>query len=132
MGFRGKLMHNFFFHHERFRAKWKRKILSKVYLKSMKGTSHVAWIKGRFEKREDWLAAGELLQELWLEMTKHDVFLHPFGSVVTNPIAHQKFLTKINHGANDGELWLLMRMGYSKEPPRSFRLSTNDILIDIV
>lgn len=131
MGFRGKLMHNFFFHHERFRAKWKRKILSKVYLKSMKGTAHISWLTGKFETRQDWLAAGEMLQELWLEMTKHDVFLHPFGSVVTNTDAHQKFIKRIEHD-NREELWLLMRMGYSKDPPRSFRLTTNDILINFV
>src|SRR5262249_37441093 len=129
---RGKLMHNFFFHHERFRAKWKRSILSKVYLKSMKGTQHVVWISGKFGERKDWLSAGGMLQEVWLEMTKHNVCLHPFGSVITNPIAYNKFLEKIKHDPATGEVWLLMRIGYSKEPPRSFRLTTNDILIDIV
>jgi hypothetical protein len=98
----------------------------------MKGTSHVAWITGKFETRKEWLAAGEMLQELWLEMTKHNVCLHPFGSVVTNAGAHQEFKTKIGYDKSRGELWLLIRMGYSKEPPRSYRLTTNDILINFV
>lgn len=130
MRFPGKLMHDFFFHHERFKSAWKRKIIGDIYKKSMKGTAHIAWITGKFETRHDWLNAGNMLQKLWLEMTKYNVYLHPFGSVVTNPSAHQKFKNKIKlNDDKDNQLWLLLRMGYSDEPPRSYRLHITDILI---
>ncbi|MEP7234276.1 MAG: hypothetical protein ABI778_03170 [Ignavibacteriota bacterium] len=129
MRFPGWLMNNFFFHHERFRNPLLRRILGKVYSRSMRGSSTVAWLTGKFEDRIDWLRAGILLQRLWLEMTKHDVYLHPFGSVVTNKIAHKKFIEQMKIDESDQKLWLLMRLGYSKEPPRSYRLSTQEILL---
>ncbi|MEO6456293.1 MAG: hypothetical protein ABIN97_19610 [Ginsengibacter sp.] len=129
MRFPGGLMHNFFFHHERFNSKWKRKILSSVYLKSMTGTANVCWISGNFKTRADWVNAGIMFQRLWIEMTKFNVYLHPFGSVITNPIAYEKFKLKINHSGSKGELWMLARMGYSHQPPRSFRLETSDIIL---
>ncbi len=129
MRFPGWLMHDFFFNHERFDSKWKRKILGSVYLKSMTGTANVCWITGNFKTRTDWVNAGTMFQRLWIEMTKHNVYLHPFGSVITNPAAHEKFKAKINHDDSKSDLWLLARMGYSHKPPRSFRLNTKDILL---
>jgi hypothetical protein len=128
MGFRGRLMHNFFFHHNRFKAPWKRRILSKVYIRSMRGTQNMAWINGKFETRDQWINAGMMLQEMWLELTKHNVHLHPFGSVITNSIAHKKFTNKIVQSENVDALWFLFRMGYSEEPVRSHRLSVNQIM----
>ena len=129
MGFPGRLMHNFFYHHERFRSPWKRAVLGKVYRHSMHGTTTVAWLQGRFGTRADWLLAGTLMQRLWLEMTRHGVYLHPFGSVVTNEAAHRQFLEKIGPQPPDAPLWLLVRLGYSTEPPRSLRLDAADIFL---
>ena len=129
MGFPGRLMHNFFFHSERFRSPWKRAVLGRVYRHSMHGTATVAWLRGDFATRADWLRAGALMQRLWLEMTRHGVYLHPFGSVVTNEMAHRQFLEKIDQQATDAPLWLLVRLGYSTEPPRSLRLDVNDIFL---
>ena len=129
MGFPGRLMHNFFFHPERFRRPWKRAVLGQVYHHSMRGTSTVAWLRGGFAHRADWLRAGTLLQRLWLDMTHHGVYLHPFGSVVTNPVAHRQLLEKIGASPTDAPLWLLVRLGYSTEPPRSLRLNPDDIFL---
>ncbi|KAA9339094.1 hypothetical protein F0P96_00200 [Hymenobacter busanensis] len=127
-GFPGRLMHNFFFHSERFQSAWKRKILGRVYRSSTNGTAQVAWLTGRFDTRTDWLQAGAMLQRLWLELTRHGAYLHPFGSVVTNAQAHAAFVQHTNLDPADGPLWLLVRTGYSAEPPRSFRLDVHDIL----
>ncbi|MBO2030468.1 hypothetical protein J4D99_03605 [Siccationidurans ginsengisoli] len=54
MGFSGRLMHNFFFHSERFRSPWKRAVLGKVYRHSMHGTTTTAWLQGPFATRADW------------------------------------------------------------------------------
>jgi hypothetical protein len=130
MRFPGWVMHNFFFHHERFKNSSLRRILGRLYIRSMKGTRTVGWLRGAFDSRADWVAAGVLLQRLWLEMTKHNVYLHPFGSVVTNAVSHQRFTGHIGFTeTGDDELWLLMRLGYSDEPPRSYRLTTEEILL---
>lgn len=128
-GFPGRTMHNFFFHSERFRSPWKRRVIGSVYRRSMRGTTTIAWLHGPFGNRTEWLQAGAMLQRLWLAMTQHGVYLHPFGSVVTNALAHEKFQQKINTPATAQPLWLLVRMGYSQEPPRSLRLTVNDILL---
>ncbi|MCB2408191.1 hypothetical protein [Hymenobacter lucidus] len=129
MGFPGRLMHNFFFHSERFKSAWKRQVLGKVYRHSMHGTTTVAWLQGPFGGRADWVQAGTMLQQLWLEMTRHDLYMHPFGSVVTNAGAYEKFCQRIAQPASAEPMWLLVRLGYSQEPPRSLRLTVNDILI---
>jgi hypothetical protein len=128
MGFSGRLMHNFFFHAERFRSAWKRRVLGQVYKHSMHGTTTVAWLQGPFGRRPDWEQAGAMLQQLWLEMTRHNLYLHPFGSVITNAEAYAQFCHHVGHSAESEPLGLLVRLGYSQEPPRSFRLTANDIL----
>ena len=128
-GTSGKMTHNFFFHHERFAKGWKRRESLRILNKTMRGTGNLAWISGPFENRNDWVQTGVMLQRLWLEMTKHNVYMHPFGTVVTTPAACEKFKQKINYDESNGTLWFLVRLGYSKEPPRSFRLDTKDILM---
>jgi hypothetical protein len=128
-GTSAKMLYNFFYHHEKFTSKWKRKKSKQILNKTMKGTANLAWITGPFENRNDWVKAGIMLQRLWLEMTKYNVYMHPFGPVITTLESKEKFRQKINYDEIRGELWFLVRMGYSNEPPRSFRLDTKDILI---
>ena len=97
--------------------------------KAMNGTANLAWISGPFENRNDWVNAGRMLQRLWLEMTRHNVYMHPFGPVITTPDSNEKFKQRINYDENKGTLWFLVRLGYSNEPPRSFRLDTKDIVM---
>lgn len=129
MGFPGRLMHNFFFQPARFRRPWKRAVLGQVYRRSMHGTASVGWLQGPFATRADWLLAGTLMQRLWLALTHHGVYLHPFGSVVTNPAAHRQLLAKIGHAPPEAPLWLLLRLGYGAAPPRSLRLDPTDIFL---
>ena len=50
-----KVLHNFIYHHDRFRHEWKRRIVENMLNKGKKGTANMAWITGGFDKREDWL-----------------------------------------------------------------------------
>ena len=129
-GTSGKMMYNFFFHHERFSRGWKRKKSLHLMNKTMNGTSNIAWITGLFNNRQDWINAGKMLQRLWLEMTRYSIYMHPLGTIVTTPDSKEKFKQKINYNEADGNLWFLIRIGYSDEPPRSFRLDIKDILIN--
>ena len=128
-GISGAMLYNFFSHHERFESRWKTKKANKILNRSMSGTGNLAWISGPFEKRGDWVNAGTMLQRLWLEITKHNVYMHPFGPVITTPGSNEKFGKKINFSKDNNQLWFLVRLGYSNEPPRSFRLEAKDIFV---
>jgi len=126
---KAKVLHNFIYHHERFRHTWKQKIVKSMLNKGMKGTANMAWMTGAFNKRADWLQAGAMLQQLWLQMTKENIYMHPLGTVITTVGAKEKFMKKTGYDNDDEKLWFQVRLGYSEEPQRSYRLSVEDIVI---
>jgi hypothetical protein len=62
-----------------------------------------------------------MLMRFWLELTRHGLVVHPFGSVITNPTAHARLLEWLELADDRDEVWLLLRIGYSKRPPESAR-----------
>lgn len=128
-GIPGAMLYKFFYHHERFESRWKTKKANVMLNRSMTGTGNLAWISGPFATRNDWVNAGTMLQRMWLEITKHNVYMHPFGPVITTLKSHEMFARRINYSGDISELWFLVRLGYSSEPPRSFRLEAKDIFI---
>lgn len=103
-------------------------ILQKYYIHST-STSTVAWLQGPFQTPEQWLKSGQMLARLWLTLTKYDIYLHPFGSIITNPKSHKELSEKFKLNESQNLTWLIMRIGYSSEPPRSLRLTIQDIII---
>jgi hypothetical protein len=85
----------------------------------------VAWLSGKFWQPEDAVSAGKLLIHFWLEVTRLGLYLHPFGNLVTNTAARSGF-EKLT-GSSD--VWFVIRIGYSDEPPESYRLPLEQILI---
>lgn len=126
MNFPAKLMRNFFNHPSFYNHGLVKKIINRYYLKSMDGTKTIGWITGSIATPEDCINAGRMLAQQWLELTKHNVYMHPFGSVITNLNAKQQFTNTVHE--NDS-VWFLFRLGYSNDPPKSFRLETTDLLI---
>jgi len=88
------------------------------YLLTQRGTRHIALICGRFQEWPDLYRAGRLLLELWLEMAKHQVYMQPMGSMLTNP----RYVTEIARRFACDDCWLVVRLGYSDPPPRAPRL----------
>ena len=103
-------------------------LIGKFYLSTTQ-TSTVAWLQGPFKTSDDWLNSGRMLMRLWLTMTKNGIYLHPFGSIITNVTAHKRLRDKFNVDESVNTMWLIMRLGYSKQPPRSVRLELQDIII---
>ena len=110
---------------------WRMPVLStvmrRVYLSSMRGVSQVAWLKGPFASESDYINAGRALLRMWLLFTSHGVYLQPFGSVITNPRAHRELVTLVEEHENGDVVWLLFRLGYSKQPPRSHRRPLDEL-----
>jgi hypothetical protein len=100
------------------------------YIRAMDGTRNVAWLSGPFfEKHDDWIKSGRMMARLWLVMTKHGVYLHPFGSIITNPSAHERMEEHFLNPERKHPLWMLVRLGYSERPPQAQRLPLEQMLI---
>ncbi len=131
MGFKGALMQSVFQHHEKWQSGIRKIFLSKHYRHTFSGTSTIAWFKGDFDSVNDWLNAGRLLANSWLHVTKDGAFIQPFGSLITNQNAYKAINQKLEseHASTEKKLWMIFRIGYSKAPARSYRLSTEQIII---
>ncbi|HJZ80672.1 MAG TPA: hypothetical protein VKD91_10005, partial [Pyrinomonadaceae bacterium] len=69
---------------------------------------------------------GRFLMRFWLETARHNLYIHPYGNLVTNQQAAHWMLeeTRIPN------IWLVFKIGYSAEPPKSYRRSVEEILLD--
>lgn len=103
--------------------------IKQVYLNSMRGVPQIAWLTGPFNNNEDYLRAGRCFIRSWLIFTKYNIYLHPFGSVITNPRAHKEFCNLVSEKEEKGMAWMLFRFGYSKKPPKAFRREVEAMII---
>ena len=125
----GWFMKLFFNYEKFFELPIIKQILLAFYESTMKGTRTVAWIQGPFKTFDDYISAGYAFNRVWLKMAEQNVYLHPFGSVITNPNAHERLKEKFHANENEEMMWILLRIGYSEVPPRSLRLSAEEIII---
>lgn len=129
MHFPGLLMRLFVHHNYLFRIPGIYQGVRWFYERSMRGTKTVAWLSGPYGTHDEWIATGRMLARLWLTMTKHGVYLHPFGSVITNAKAHARMAEHFNDGSRKHDLWLLLRLGHSDVPPSAQRLTLEQLLV---
>jgi len=129
LGFPGWLLYAFFHYRGFFELPGLRQVVRRLYFRTMRGTRTIAWFIGPFDSPEDWTRSGRLLARLWLTLTREGLYLHPFGSIITNEQAHEQLRTRLEHDSAQGALWFIMRLGASAEPPRSARLPREAILV---
>jgi nitroreductase len=129
LGFPGWLLRSLFDQHQKWVQGWRRRIGGDLLVKSMHGTRTIAWWSGPFATPADWISCGTLLARAWLEATRRGLSLHPFGSVITNPPAHAMFREQVHAEERPGHIWMLVRLGYSVPPPRSYRLDGERLLV---
>ena len=101
-----------------------------IYLNTMRGVRQLGWLEGPFDGPGDYLEAGRTFMRVWLGLTANGVYLHPFGTVITNPGSHRAFVEAV--GAEEGEgrmAWMLFRFGHSKRPPVAHRRPAESMLI---
>lgn len=130
MGFPGWLMWLFVRANFLFRIPGVYQLNRAIYLRTMRGTRTVAWISGAFETPEDWDRTGRMLARLWLTMTAHGIYLHPFGSVITNKTAHKRMTDRFANSERKHPLWLLLRLGHSELPPQAHRILLDQLIVD--
>jgi nitroreductase len=128
LGFPPALIRLFFEHHRLCEPRLMRALLKRIYLRSMRGTRTVGWIAGPWRTPQEWLDAGRMLMRFWLALTAHGLYLQPFGSVITNPRSHARLAEQLSVDEDEGEVWLLLRLGFSAEPPRSARRPAAEVI----
>ena len=102
-----------------------------VYLNTMRGVHQLGWLEGPFDGPGDYLEAGRTFMRLWLELHRHGVVLHPFGTVITNPRSHELFAEAVGTREGGGRMaWMLFRFGYSVYPPLAHRRSAAAMLLE--
>jgi hypothetical protein len=128
LGFPGWLLWLFVHARWLFELPGVKQLVRRSYLRTMRGVRTVGWLTGPFATPVEAFAAGRMLARIWLTLTAHGIYLHPFGSVITNRRANARLRERIDVDDANGIPWLLVRLGRSAEPPRSLRLETDTLL----
>jgi hypothetical protein len=102
-----------------------------LYGTSMKGVGTIGWLRGPYANASDWMAAGHTMFRLWLIVTRHGCYWHPYGSVITSDSARSNMIEYLGLAAeSDADfVWLLLRLGKSDAPPLSYRLPAEEIML---
>ncbi len=103
-----------------------RQVLKKVYRRQLGNVPTIGMLAGPFWAPETAFETGRFLLRFWLELAKRDLYIHPYGNLVTNKAAAETCLQLVGVP----EIWLMFRIGYSKAPPRSYRRTVEEVLID--
>lgn len=128
MNFPGWLMRSVFQHHEKWDHGLKKTLIRDFYKGSFHGTTTLGWFAGDFSNTPARVNAGRMLARNWLFLTSRNMYIQPFGSLITNRTAYKMMSEKLGLTGEE-QLWMIFRMGYSKQPARSYRLDLKDIMI---
>lgn len=103
-----------------------RSLMAKKYRKQIGPVPTIGLLAGDFWPAASALNTGRFLMRFWLETARQGLYIHPYGNLVTNQQAAQwmEDETKVP------KIWLAFKIGYSAEPPKSYRRSVEEILID--
>lgn len=129
MGFPGMLMKSVFNHHKTYNYEPLRNLISNYYSNSFEGTKTLGWIVGDFSHVAHWLDAGRLIARIWLILTKHGAYIQPFGSLLTNEKMYTELCQKLEIKSTEN-ICMIFRIGYSKTPTRSYRLDTDQLILN--
>ncbi|HTC89567.1 MAG TPA: hypothetical protein VK686_14770 [Bryobacteraceae bacterium] len=103
-----------------------RGVIRRIYRRQLGKVSHVGLLGGPFFDDAAAVRAGTFLMRFWLELARQKLYLHPFGNLVTNSQAKARIqaLTGLE------DVWLVFRVGYTDQPPQSFRRPFNKVLMN--
>ena len=103
-----------------------RPILKRIYRRQLGNVPTIGLLAGPFWQPESAFETGRFLMRFWLELAKRDLYIHPYGNLVTNKAASEWCLQTFRIS----EIWLVFRIGFSKAPPQSYRRSVEEVLVD--
>jgi hypothetical protein len=82
-------------------------------------------LAGDFFSAANAFETGRFLIRFWLETARLELFIHPYGNLVTNSFAANWLAetTKIK------DIWLVFKIGHSETPPKSYRRPLADAMV---
>ena len=102
------------------------RLLAKIYRRQLGPVPTLGMLSGEFWAPESAFETGSFLMQFWLATVEHNLYIHPFGNLVTNKKAAAWLLNE----TEVPDIWLIFKIGYSDEPPKSYRRSVEEILLD--
>ena len=103
-----------------------RPLLAKVYRSQLGVVPTIGILAGEFFRPEGAIMSGRFLMRFWLETARLGLYIHPYGNLVTNKRAAEWCLKE----TGIADIWLIFKIGYSPEPPQSYRRALEEILVD--
>lgn len=103
-----------------------RPLLQKTYRKQLGLVPTIGMLAGPFWEPENAFETGRFLMHFWLELARRDLYLHPYGNLVTNKRA-AKWCREV---LGVSGIWLIFKIGFSEVPPQSYRRSVEEVLVD--
>jgi nitroreductase len=103
-----------------------RPLLKKIYRRQLGNVPSVGMLAGPFWEPDSAFDNGRFLMHFWLELARRDLYIHPYGNLVTNKAAAESCLQTVGLP----QVWLIFRIGFSKAPPQSYRRSVEEVLVD--
>ena len=100
-------------------------LLRSYYLRTMKDHSTVGYLQSPFETPYDTYEIGRVIAESWLLLSQKGLYLHPFGTIVSNDDAHADFTSLagiVDETREKNYVVFIFRAGASEPPVRSARL----------
>lgn len=101
-------------------------ILARIYRSQSGKIPTLGIVSGGFWKPADAFETGKFLMRFWLETAAHNLYIHPFGNLVTN----KKAAALVEKETGISDIWLIFKIGFSDEPPKSRRLPLERILVN--
>lgn len=102
-----------------------RPLITRVYRKQLGVVPALGFLAGPFWRSHSEASdAGRFLLRFYLELARHQLFIHPFGNLITNSRA----VAVIREFTQRPDTWFVFRLGYSPEPPASQRRMLQEIL----
>lgn len=103
-----------------------RALLARVYRAQLGLVPTVGILAGPFFEPSSAVETGRFLLRFWLETARFGLYIHPYGNLVTNRRAAEWCLRE----TGVERIWLVFKIGYSDEPPKSYRRGVREVLVD--
>jgi hypothetical protein len=102
-----------------------RPFLMRQYRRQLGLVPTIGILAGDFFRAASAFETGRFLIRFWLETTRLELFIHPYGNLVTNSSAANWLAetTKIK------DIWLIFKIGHSETPPKSYRRSLAEVMV---
>jgi nitroreductase len=103
-----------------------RPLFKKTYRGQLGIVPTIGMLAGPFWNPPSAFETGRFLMHFWLEVAKRGLYLHPYGNLVTNKPAAEW----CRDATSVSDIWLIFKIGFSPEPPKSYRRSVEEVLVD--